>query len=389
MRGTPAQDVKPEPKSEKPAFTAEEIEQLVAPVALHPDDLLAQILMASTYPLEVVEAARWVKANPKQEGSALTKALEAKKWDASVKSLVQFPQVLEMMDQKLDWMQKLGNAFLAQQKEVMAAVQKLRKKAKDAGNLESGKEQTVKVEQETIIIQSSSPDTVYVPVYNPTVVYGGWPYPAYPPYYYHPPYYGGAAFGFVAGVAIGAAWGYAWGGCHWGHSEVDIDIDRNVNRNTEINRDRYKNDMAKRGTQGGKGSFQHDPSHRKGVSYGDRKTTERFNKGATSGAASREAFRGRTQAGASDLAGRGGSATRDARPSAGTRDTRSGGTGGTRPSTTPSRSSSSSNRSGLNGSGQGSSTRAASSRGNASRSASRSGGGMRGGGGGRGGGGRR
>ena len=169
-----------------PVFKPEELEQILAPVALYPDALLAQVLMASTYPLEVVQADRWAQQNQGLAPEALTAALEQQAWDPSVKSLVNFPQVLTMMGEKLDWTQKLGDAFLAQQQDVMNTVQSLRKKAADAGNLETTAEQKVIVEQETIVIEAASPQVVYVPTYNPTVVYGAWPYPAYPPYYYYP-----------------------------------------------------------------------------------------------------------------------------------------------------------------------------------------------------------
>src|SRR5262245_66220051 len=172
-------------------FKREEIEQLVAPIALYPDVLVSQILMASTYPLEVVQADRWVKANKTLKGDALTKALETQNWDPSVKSLVNFPQVLAAMSEKLDVTQKLGDAFLAQQKDVMEAIQWLRAKAQGQGNLKTTKEQTVIVEQPAgqpavIKIEPTDPQVVYVPTYNPTVVYGAWPYPAYPPYPYYP-----------------------------------------------------------------------------------------------------------------------------------------------------------------------------------------------------------
>ena len=172
-------------------FKPEEIEQLVAPIALYPDSLVSQILMASTYPLEVVQADRWVKANKTLKGDALTAALEKQPWDPSMKSLVNFPQVLAMMSEKLDLTQRLGDAFLAQQKDVMDAVQRLRAKAQAQGNLQTTKEQTVIVEQPeaqtTVIkIEPADPQVVYVPSYNPTVVYGAWPYPAYPPYAYYP-----------------------------------------------------------------------------------------------------------------------------------------------------------------------------------------------------------
>ena len=220
--------------SSKP-LTAAELEQLVAPIALYPDPLLANIFMASTYPLEVVEAARWVKdpANAKLKGDALDAALAKQDWDDSVKALTPFPEVLENMDKHLDQTQKLGDAILEQQKDVMDAVQRLRKRAYDAGNLPSNDKQTVSVKPagaeqqppppppegqgeappppppaqttststQTIIIQPTNPQTVYVPSYQPTVVYGAWPYPAYPPYYY--PYPPGAAF--AAGMFWGAA----------------------------------------------------------------------------------------------------------------------------------------------------------------------------------------
>ena len=196
--------------SNSKSLTTEQLDQLVAPIALYPDSLVAQVLMASTYPLEVVEAARWVKANPGLKDKALEAALQKQSWDPSVKSLAAFPQTLDMMNDKLDWTTQLGNAFLAQQSDVMNAVQVLRKRAKDAGNLDSNKQQTVKVEDtssgtqsQTIIIEPASPQVVYVPTYNPTIVYGAWPYPAYPPFYWYPPGYRymSSAISFGAGMA--------------------------------------------------------------------------------------------------------------------------------------------------------------------------------------------
>jgi Spy/CpxP family protein refolding chaperone len=158
-----------------------------------------------------------------------------------VKSLVNFPQVLTMMSEKLDWTQKLGNAFLAHQKPVMDTIQSLRAKAQAAGNLKTTTEQTVIVEQKIIKIESASPQVIYVPTYNPTVVYGAWPYPAYPPYYYYPPGYVAttAAVSFAAGVAMGAAWGYAWGNTNYHGGNVDINNSQNININNNINRQNY------------------------------------------------------------------------------------------------------------------------------------------------------
>ena len=172
----PAAAAAPAPANKTPPFKQEELEAMLAPIALYPDALLAQIFMASTYPLEVVEAARWSKEHPDVKGDAVAGAVQSQTWDPSVKSLVAFPSVLAKMNEKIDWTQKLGDAFLAQQKEVMQAVQILRNKAKETGNLKSTKEVTVKEEPapagspapQTIIIESPDPEVVYVPTYNPT-----------------------------------------------------------------------------------------------------------------------------------------------------------------------------------------------------------------------------
>jgi len=367
-------------QADQPVFKQEELDQILAPIALYPDSLLAQIFMASTYPLEVVQADRWAKQNKDLKGDALTAALEKQQWDPSVKSLVNFPQVLAMMSEKLDWTQKLGDAFLAQQKDVMATVQTLRKKAVEAGNLKTTKEQQVIVEKETIIIQSASPQVVYVPTYNPTVVYGAWPYPAYPPTPYYPPGYvaGTALLSFGVGMAVGAAWGYAWGGCNWhgGGGDVDVDINRNTNINNNINRGNYAKQY-----QGGKGNWQHNPEHRKGVSYRDQATGQKYNRASTNDAIkSREDFRGRTEGGRQDPA-RGGADQSRGRQDAGQRSSLEGRTG--------TREAGGRDLSGQGGSAfsgmdrGGSATRDASNRGSSSRQSMSSG---SGGGGGRGGG---
>ena len=292
-------------KAAAPAFKPEQIEQLVAPIALYPDDLVSQILMAATYPLEVVQAQRWGKANASLKGDALATALEKQPWDPSVKSLVNFPDVLAMMDGKLDWTQDLGDAFLAQQKDVMDAVQKLRKQAMDAGNLKPSEQQNVTTEESAIVITSTDPNVIYVPIYNPVVVYGTWPYPAYPPYYYYPPYYRPtpAPYAFVAGIAVGVAWGYAWGSCNWNHCNVNVDVNRNVNLNRNINRTQYTNTMQARGMANGQGTWQHDASHRQGVGYGDAKTAQQYNRGTSPSAASRDAYRGQPGSGGGGAAG--------------------------------------------------------------------------------------
>ena len=254
-------------------FKQEELDQLLAPVALYPDELLTQILMASTYPLEVVQAERWAKQNKSLKGDALKAALDKQSWDASVKALVPFPDVLTMMSEKLEWTQKLGDAVLAQQKDVLDTVQKLRKKAAEAGNLKSTKEQEVKKEGDIIVIESANPQVVYVPAYNPTVVYGAWWYPAYPPYpvYAYPP--GAALFTFTMGVAIGAAW-HGWG-CHPEYHGGSINIDRDTNIN--IDRPDRGTRPEQRPSGGSRGEqWKHNPEHRKGVSYRDQATRDKY-----------------------------------------------------------------------------------------------------------------
>ncbi|MBW2506145.1 MAG: DUF3300 domain-containing protein [Deltaproteobacteria bacterium] len=294
------------------SFKQEELDQMLAPIALYPDSLLAQVLMASTYPLEVVQADRWAQQNKELEGDVLAEELEKQEWDPSVKSLVQFPDVLAMMGEKLEWTQKLGDAFLSQQEDVTNTVQNLRTKAKEAGNLKTTEEQMVKVEKEVIIIEPAKTEVVYVPVYNPTIVYGSWWWPHYPPYYYYPPYYPRPTlYGFATGVAIGVAWGYAWGHWNWHSHSVNINI----------NRDRYRQQYG-----GREGQWKHNPEHRKGVSYRDRSTAQQYNRAASRDAVkSRENFRGKAEAGRRDIARDGAVQTRDrgtsTRPAPSTRDT--------------------------------------------------------------------
>jgi hypothetical protein len=235
-----------------------------------------------------------------------------------------------MMSEKLDWTQKVGDAFLAQQKDVLGTVQNLRKKAQASGNLKTTKEQVVKVEQEVIVIEPASPQVVYVPTYNPTVVYGAWAYPAYPPYPVYPPgYVATAAFSFMAGAAVGAAWGYAWGNANWRGGDVNVNVNQNTNINKNIDRGKYANQYQGKG-QAGQGQWQHDASHRGGVAYKDQGTAQKYNKGTGGEAAkSREAYRGKTSEGAGARAGttdRGGqagaagTADRGGKPSASTMD---------------------------------------------------------------------
>jgi len=273
-----------------PTFKQEELDQMLSPIALYPDSLLVQVLMAATYPLEIVEADRWVKNNPNLKGDKLTAALEKQNWDPSVKSLVNFPSVIAMMSDKLEWAQKLGDAFLSQQKDVMNTVQKLRAKAQAQGSLKSTSEQKVIVQEKTIVIEPASPQVVYVPAYNPAVVYGQWWYPAYPPYPYYPPGYvaGAAAFSFAAGVAVGAAWGYAWGSPNWSHGNVNVNVNQNNTINNNINRNNY---IHNTGTNG-HGEWHHDPDHRKGVAYRDNTTAQRYGQTSRGNPDARKDYRG-------------------------------------------------------------------------------------------------
>ncbi len=226
---------------EAPQFSAEQLDALLAPVALYPDALLVQVLMASTFPLQVVEASRWRNSlgHDTLQGDPLAQALETLPWDPSVKSLVPFPQVLAMLNSELDWMQQLGYAFATQEADVMSSVQRLRHQAQAAGTLKTTDQQRVVEENDTIGIEQANPQVVYVPIYNPNVVYGVWPSPEYQPMYIRPPfgyapdsaYLGG--FGFATGVVVvGSLFGFAKP--RWRHREVHIDKDRfnhiNVNR---------------------------------------------------------------------------------------------------------------------------------------------------------------
>jgi hypothetical protein len=357
-------------EEEGPLFRPEEIDQLMAPIALYPDSLLAQILAASTYPLEIVQAARFVEQNKELKGEKLMAAAKDKDWDPSVKAMLEFPDVLKMMNEKLEWTEKLGDAFLSQQKDVMASAQRLRKKAQESGNLKTTQEQKVIVEQETktIIIEPANPQVVYVPTYSPTVVYGAWPYPAYPPYPVYPyGYVAGAAFTFAAGVAVGAAWsGHGGWGCGWGNNEVDI----NVNKQNTFTQNNYNNSQKYKKEGGGSGSgknqnWQHNPEHRKGAQYKDQRTAQKFGQqGPGSGPKAKTSdARGYGQ-GAGDKGG--------GRPQ--TSDLSRGGSdkGGGKPQTSDA-SRGGGKESGLSGSGKGGSERASSNRGQESRSsASRS-----------------
>ena len=254
----------------------DQLDSLVAPIALYPDPLLAQVLAASTYPLEIIQLQQWLEKNSTLKDKALADAVAKQPWDASVQALAAMPDLVKRLANDIAWTTDLGNAFLAQQSDVMEAVQRMRKKAQDKGTLKSSEQQkvetTVVENKKVIVIQPSSPDVIYVPTYDPVVVYGPPVYP-YPPIYYPPAWYypAGLAISFGVGVMMGAFWSGGWGyNCGWGgHNNIYINNNNNFNRNTNINRNNVANGNRA-------GQWQHNPQHRGGAPYGDRATADRF-----------------------------------------------------------------------------------------------------------------
>jgi hypothetical protein len=241
-------------------FSEAELDQMLAPIALYPDSLLAQILVAAAFPDQIAEADHWLKANPDLKGDALNDALDKMNWDLSVKALAPFPQVLAMMVEQTAWTQQLNEAFTAQESVVIASVQKLRSKAYAAGNLKSSAEQQVVVKGDTYEIAPTNPEVVYVPRYDPAAVYGSWWWPAYPPFAYYPIWPGVAiglgVFGFWGSIGVGPFWGWGWGSWNWGGGRMNVNVNRNINingRNANISRNFRTTDprgVAGRGTAG-------------------------------------------------------------------------------------------------------------------------------------------
>jgi hypothetical protein len=247
-------------------FRQQELDQMLAPVALYPDSLLSQVLMASTYPLEIVQAARWSRANPGLKGQDAARAVEHMDWDPSVKSLAAFPEVLQMMDEKLEWTERLGEAFLAQQGDVMDSVQALRRRAEDAGNLQSNEHMRVERQGEAIVIEPPAPQVVYVPHYSPAVVYGPWLWPAYPPVFWAPPaYYAVPAYSpvFAWGPGIAISAGFFFGHADWHHRHVTV-VNKHVT-NVTVNRTSVR-----------RTAWRHDPAHRRGVPFRNPEARQRI-----------------------------------------------------------------------------------------------------------------
>lgn len=262
-----------------------QLDQLMAPIALYPDALLSQVLMAATYPEDVAAAAAWSKSNPSLSGDAATKAVAGEPWDPSVQSLAAFPSVLDLMGRQPQWVQSIGNAFLDQPNDVMDSVQRLRVQAQKAGSLKTTEQQKV-VTQTTggttvVQIEPANPQVVYVPAYNPTVVYGAWPYPAYPPAYYPPPPGSTFASAMVAGIGFGlgvAAVNSMWGGFNWNNHDVNINVNRynNVNVNNRLN------------VNSANTNWQHNPAHRGNVPYNNPNVSSRYDQQRQAGLSSRQ-----------------------------------------------------------------------------------------------------
>jgi len=268
----------------------DQLDSLVAPIALYPDPIMSQVLMASTYPLEIVQLYQWMQKNKKMPPDKMAEAVKKENWDASVQAMVVLPDLVKNLNDNIKWTTDLGNAFLAQQSDVMDAVQRMRKKAKDKGALNSTEQQKVETKvvesKEVIVIQPATTEVVYVPSYNPTVVYGPPPVP-YPVYAYPPPpppgaYLATAAISFGVGMAVGAAWGHSyccnagWGG---GNNNVYINNNNNYVKNTNIqggNKTNVSGGNRNTVNGGGNNSWQHNPQHRGGTPYPNQASAQKY-----------------------------------------------------------------------------------------------------------------
>jgi hypothetical protein len=266
-----AQQPQPIKQNTSGVLSPEQLDSLVAPLALYPDPILSQVLVASTYPLEIVQAERWLQQHSSLSGKALADAAATQPWDASVQAMVMLPDVLKRLSQNLSWTSELGNAFLAQQEGVMQAIQRMRLRAQQSGVLESTPQQTVTTEtsngQNYIVIEPASPEVVYVPQYNPEAVWGASAYP-YPSMYY-PPGLGLVTWG--AGFALGAIWGGSWNNWGWnaGWGSGNIFVNNNFNRINHFNQANLGNGNR----------WVHNPGHRGGVGYNNPHVAHRFQGG--------------------------------------------------------------------------------------------------------------
>lgn len=292
VQDQPEQSATPSEEAET-KIPNDQLDALVAPIALYPDPLLSQVLVASTYPLEIIQLQQWLATHKDLKDKALVEAVKKEGWDASIQAMAALPDAVKQLAENIKWTTDLGNAFLAQQSDVMDAVQRMRAKAKGAGNLKSNEQMKVEtkvVESKTVVvIEQASPQVVYVPSYNPTVVYGPPVYP-YPPIAY--PSTGavvaGMAISFGVGVAMGAAWGGGWGyHSNWGgHNDITINNNNsfvnNSNRQNVNNVSNRQNNVSNRqnannrATQGGGNTWQHNPQHRGGAPYSNKATAKQY-----------------------------------------------------------------------------------------------------------------
>ena len=267
---------------EAPKIPNDQLDSLVAPIALYPDAMLAQTLAASTYPLEVMQLDQWMDKNKNLKDKALADAVAKQPWDPSVQSMAAFPDVVQRMAENIQWMTDVGNAVLAQQKDVMDAVQRMRAKAQGTGNLKTGSEQKVETKttqsgQQVIVVEQANPEAVYVPSYDPAVVYGAAPaeYPYYP--YSYPGYQPGTALAWGSAIAVGGVWANNnWGNCDWDNGDVTINNNNNFNKN-------YNKNVNKTGAGQGNG-WQHNPQHRGNAPYANKQTANKYG-GKTAGGA--------------------------------------------------------------------------------------------------------
>jgi hypothetical protein len=378
-------------EEQAPKIPNDQLDSLVAPIALYQDPLLAQVLAASTYPLEIVQLQQFLAKHKDLKDKALTDAVMKENWDPSVQSMAALPDVVKRLADDIGWTTDLGNAVLAQQSDVMDAVQRMRAKAQEKGNLKSNEQMKVETKvvesKSVIVIEQTKPDVVYVPSYDPVVVYGAPPYP-YPPIYYPPPgyYAAGMAISFGVGMAIGAAWGGGGWCCNsgWGGNN-NININNNNNFVNNSNRQNISNTGNRTGNRTGSGnSWQHNAQHRGGTPYSNKATANKYGGTARGDSMSSRQATARQNQGQTGGRQQAGTADRGGRQQAGSMD-RGGGGGGDRVGnrSVSSGSNASSRGGGLGGASSrtsGSSARASSSRGSSSMGGSR-GGGSRGGGG--------
>jgi hypothetical protein len=394
------------PDEQAPKIPNDQLDSLVAPIALYPDPLLAQVLAASTYPLEIIQLQQFLQKHKDLKDKALTDAVMKENWDPSIQSMAALPDVVKRLADDIAWTTDLGNAVLAQQSDVMDAVQRMRAKAEGTGNLKSSEQMKVETKvvesKSVIVIEQSKPDVVYVPSYDPVVVYGAPPYP-YPPIYYPPPppagyYAAGMALSFGVGMMVGAAWGGGGWCCNsgWGGNNT-ININNNNNYVNNSNKQNINNSGNRNGNRtGGSNNWQHNSQHRGGAPYSNKATANKYGGTARGDSTANRQANARQNQSQRSGGQQAGTMDRGGRQQAGASDRAAGGAGGAnragsggdrvgnRNVSSGAGSSAKGGGGALGGASSGggrSSAQASSSRGSSSMGGSRSGGGSRGGGG--------